>query len=72
MTKRTNVEHENEIRKLDCKIHEAEAKEALLTEENVSKSDFLSENKSLLFTYNYYNIIIHYSASIKVQAVRNG
>jgi hypothetical protein len=33
--KRVNIEHENEIRKRDCKIREAETKEAFLTEENV-------------------------------------
>ncbi|CAG8548243.1 17562_t:CDS:10 [Rhizophagus irregularis] len=49
--KRINIEHESEIRKRDCKIREAETKEAFLTEENQALKSKLSEmenhNKSL-------------------------
>lgn len=33
--KKVKIEHENEIRKRDCKIRETETKDAFLTEENV-------------------------------------
>ncbi|CAG8600670.1 4633_t:CDS:10 [Dentiscutata erythropus] len=52
MAKRTTVEHENDIRKRDCKIREAEAKELALTEEiKTMKAKLLqseSNEKSLM------------------------
>ncbi|CAG8536120.1 6897_t:CDS:10 [Racocetra fulgida] len=49
MAKRTAVEHENDIRKRDCKIREAEAKETALAEEivhNAIKAESNDEIKS--------------------------
>ncbi|CAG8597756.1 12429_t:CDS:10 [Gigaspora margarita] len=46
MAKRTAVEHENDIRKRDCKIREAETKEIALTEEIKSMKAKLFQTES--------------------------